>query len=331
MNDLRRIAILDIFETSVQFGELIYATAIEWSAVIYATLGAISFLWLWKWCRLFHPDSVHAAQLETSQCSICMEYSSSLDGVRCGAGIDGKTHFLCTGCFSKLVRSEVEKQEFRGDVFCPHHSNAAGKCPSPAYSRALIAQKVESEVFEALESKWLGLREQETIARLQQEFDEKLQKHLQASLNPQLSTRVDNARKHIEDDILTLKCPGPQCRQAFVDFEGCFALKCSRCLCHFCAWCLAECGSSADAHSHVRACPHKQNEDAYYGTEAEFKKAHRDRCTRLVREYLDSLDHSVRVRVVRVLEPDLRELGLCPESKRTFADLAAWLGALFAR
>ena len=54
-------------------------------------------------------------------------------------------------------------------------------------------------------------------------------------------------RMKIVDDILTLRCP--RCLQAFLDFSGCFALRCSMCPCGFCGWCLKDCGS--DSHSHV--------------------------------------------------------------------------------
>ena len=42
---------------------------------------------------------------------------------------------------------------------------------------------------------------------------------------------------HICEKILTLTCP--RCSQAFLDFDGCMALKCSRvgCGCGFCAIC----------------------------------------------------------------------------------------------
>ena len=51
-------------------------------------------------------------------------------------------------------------------------------------------------------------------------------------------------------DILTLKCQA--CGQAFVDFDGCFALRCSRCLAGLCAWCGKSCANQTVAHDHVR-------------------------------------------------------------------------------
>ena len=42
-------------------------------------------------------------------------------------------------------------------------------------------------------------------------------------------------------------------RQASIEFNGCLALACSRCPCHFCGWCSVDCGT--DAHAHVRQYP----------------------------------------------------------------------------
>jgi hypothetical protein len=47
-------------------------------------------------------------------------------------------------------------------------------------------------------------------------------------------------RLEIVESVLNLTCP--RCQQVFFDFNGCFALTCSRCSCAFCAWCLADCG-----------------------------------------------------------------------------------------
>ena len=74
--------------------------------------------------------------------------------------------------------------------------------------------------------------------------------------------KVRAAYLHICEELLTLKCPRPDCKQAFIDFDGCFALRCSRCPCHFCGWCGADCGG--DAHPHVRQCAHKTAGDPYY-------------------------------------------------------------------
>jgi hypothetical protein len=110
----------------------------------------------------------------------------------------------------------------------------------------------------------------------------------------------------IHDEILTLKCPS--CKKAFLDFEGCFALKCSNCPCGFCGWCLADCGS--DAHSHVRKCPHKLNKDAYFGTEAEFKKAMRKKMSADLESFLIAIEPNQRSVIILALKDDLRDLGI---------------------
>ena len=89
----------------------------------------------------------------------------------------------------------------------------------------------------------------ELEARKQQEVAAELQRLLAMG---EEQRRVEAARRHIVDEILTLKCPRAGCRAAFLDFNGCFALTCGRCGCGFCAWCLADCGD--DAHTHVAGC-----------------------------------------------------------------------------
>jgi hypothetical protein len=96
---------------------------------------------------------------------------------------------------------------------------------------------------------------------------------------------VDNARRHIVDELLTLKCP--RCRAVFLDFEGCFALTCHRCKCAFCGWCLADC--NADAHAHVANCPHNTAGRGVFGTQEAFQRAQIDRRQRMVHDYLQSL------------------------------------------
>ncbi len=52
------------------------------------------------------------------------------------------------------------------------------------------------------------------------------------------------ARQHIVGQILTLHCPRPNSKQAFLDFDGCFALKCHLSRYCFCTWCPKDCGNS---------------------------------------------------------------------------------------
>eukprot|EP00961_Rhodomonas_salina_P093268 1255120-Rhodomonas_salina.1 len=203
-------------------------------------------------------------------CAICMEELSLLEGVLCRPG---GGHFVCKDCFNGHVRSEAEKQEFNGDVCCPFRSPAMGGCESAPYAAGVIARCAEASVFELLNKKRLDLREVAATSQMQREYDERLRVRMeQFQAQQTLQAKAEEARQHILQDIMTLKCPRQGCGQAFVDFEGCFALRCSRpsCKCGFCAWCLEDCGQ--DAHAHIRTCSHKLNDDPYFGTRADFEK-----------------------------------------------------------
>ena len=121
--------------------------------------------------------------------------------------------------------------------------------------------------------------------------------------------RLLAAKQTIVEEHLTWKCPRPDCRQAFFDFQGCTALECSRCPCHFCGWCLQDCGG--DAHDHVRQCPAKPPDcDVFYPRPLErFNRHWRERKAALVRETLcDALrDDEERAEVREALAEHLVE------------------------
>eukprot|EP00978_Attheya_sp_CCMP212_P049088 scaffold614348_cov63-Attheya_sp.AAC.4 len=117
----------------------------------------------------------------------------------------------------------------------------------------------------------------------------------------------DHLRLKIIDDILTLRCP--RCRQAFLDFEGCFAISCSGCSCKFCGWCLEDCGN--DAHPHVKRCPHKPHDaDSYFGTREQFNQAQNKRRHTRVLAFLATLGPNEKSNVLESIRQDLKELEL---------------------
>ena len=130
---------------------------------------------------------------------------------------------------------------------------------------------------------------------------------------------VHQARLHIVDELLTLRCP--RCQAAFVDFSGCFALKCSHCPCGFCAWCLEDCGD--DAHRHVASCPESKNPPGdYFGTKPAFDRHHLERRQHKVNEYLFGLSEEIRPHVVEQCRGDLQDLEM-HDVVRRFAARAA--------
>eukprot|EP00811_Abedinium_folium_P012236 NODE_21343_length_758_cov_4.706815.p2 GENE.NODE_21343_length_758_cov_4.706815~~NODE_21343_length_758_cov_4.706815.p2 ORF type:complete len:106 (+),score=23.77 NODE_21343_length_758_cov_4.706815:3-320(+) len=74
--------------------------------------------------------------------------------------------------------------------------------------------------------------------------------------------QVERAVAHVIENILTLRCPS--CSQAFVDFNGCFALVCARCGGHFCGWCLKPCLTADTTHNHVRRCRQRLSADPFF-------------------------------------------------------------------
>jgi hypothetical protein len=123
--------------------------------------------------------------------------------------------------------------------------------------------------------------------------------------------RVYATIKKLSEDVLTLKCPRPDCRQAYVDFDGCAALTCSRCPCKFCGWCLEDCGDG-DAHPHVRACKIKPaGVDAYYPNPPEKWDQHwRGRKSKGVAAVLEALPAAEQAEVRQKLKLQLAEIGM---------------------
>ena len=152
---------------------------------------------------------------------------------------------------------------------------------------------------------------QQKASELEHQFQQRVNEELKRILAlDERGRKVLMARKHIEEEILQMRCPRRDCRRAFYDFDGCFALSCGACQCKFCGWCLADCGDR-DAHSHVAHCPEKPpNVDTYFGSSRDFKDSHNKRCKRKVLEYLASFEPETRAAVKRELAQQLRELGV---------------------
>ena len=131
----------------------------------------------------------------------------------------------------------------------------------------------------------------------------------------EVERKVYTARLQLVEEVLTLKCP--RCGQAFVDFNGCFALECGRCGAGFCAWCLHDCGR--DAHQHVAHCAFNLEGGNVFSTKAKFDEAQRKRQLAAAVEHLRALDGSVARKVVDACSRDLRDLGLLEAVKRALA------------
>ncbi|KAJ1471677.1 hypothetical protein T484DRAFT_3500749 [Baffinella frigidus] len=257
---------------------------------------------------------------QTSECCICMDLVRHSEGALCAEG-----HLTCRACLDGHVQNSAG-EELRllrareGRVFCPNSGGGLG-CAAAPFSDSELGQSVSAEVFESFIKGRMRLLE----SLVREEVEEEAEGRLQAELLrlqelDEAQRKVFAARRHVEEEILTSKCP--RCRAAFLDFEGCCALKCARCPCNFCAWCGVDCG--ADAHRHVATCAAKPaGADVYYpGTHQEFARAQaRHRAPQLER-YLRGLDsESTRAALLRELQATLQEL--YPDVLRAFGHAVA--------
>ncbi|GMI36594.1 hypothetical protein TrCOL_g970 [Triparma columacea] len=246
-------------------------------------------------------------------CSICFEEYLSYDGCTCKKG-----HFMCRECFGGHVKEISTRDErlARGlEVRCP-----TPRCSSNPFSLQEIGNMTSREVFDMYKSAEKAEMEKKVGDIIRKEERQRLEEEekRRAAMTSE-QKKVHDARIEICDDILTLKCPRAGCRQAFLEFEGCFALKCSKCDCGFCACCLKDCGT--DAHSHVarcEACRDAGMHGGYYGEEGAFERAQLKRRKKLVEELLKKHDRTMRSRIVDACRKDLEDVGMGDIVKKHF-------------
>ena len=115
----------------------------------------------------------------------------------------------------------------QGKVFCP--IRGSGGCIAPAYTDLQVAQAGQ-DAFDQYVQAMMKLQEQDLASKFEVEKAKQIKLELKRLARMSAREReVERAVRHIQDNVLTLKCP--RCKSAFDDFENCFALKCSSCPC----------------------------------------------------------------------------------------------------
>jgi len=230
-------------------------------------------------------------------CCICLE-NKPAHGIKCSCG-----EFVCRECLDPLARA------FAGqDLSLLGRSDGRLKCPAMScsaipYSDAAVARNIPEDVFDMLIDARMQVLERKV--RLEVKLEIQQMQNTQAPMQ----TDVDKARKHIEE-MLNLMCP--HCAQAYVDFNGCAALKCSGCGGAFCAWCGL--GAGDDAHDHVAQCKAKPpGADAFFGTKEEIQVAQKRHKRRLVQEYLGSLPPALQQQLREEMKTQFAECGVDAE------------------
>ena len=225
---------------------------------------------------------------------------------------------------------EVKKRDPEGRCLCPRNTASAGpdRCVAKPFADKDVAARLTHETFERYLRSRAAIREAAVAEEMRVEMEARVatEKRRAEALATEAGSveKLRSAKEHIVERILTLACP--RCTQAFVDFEGCFALNCGRCRAAFCAYCLADCGR--DAHAHVGTCAEgkdslKQSGGSanrrigghpatVYGTKAMFDVAQKRRRCKHLALFLERHDETTRARLLREIEPELRDLGITP-------------------
>jgi hypothetical protein len=245
---------------------------------------------------------------EQHECVVCEDDFSIDEGLMCTAHV--AHHFICDECLGGHVRAGatadlgvIAQRDAR--MCCP--GVADEECASAPYADDDLAMHLRTSpgVF----SLYLEGRKMLLEQSLAQDANLRVQAELKKIIEMDEEERkVLQARMHIVEDIINLKCP--RCHAVFIDFAGCFALRCNRCPCAFCAWCLEDCGG--DAHTHVaNTCVHKpRGAQVYHGSQADFEAQNLRRRRRLLGAHLMDLEPGLRRKVLRVVAGDLRDVGL---------------------
>jgi hypothetical protein len=145
--------------------------------------------------------------------------------------------------------------------------------------------------------------------RIEREEDVRLRQKLEELCKmDEVQREAHLLRLEIVESVLNLTCP--RCKQVFLDFNGCFALTCSRCSCGFCAWCLHDCGN--DAHEHVRQCPQNMAPArSYFGELEMWRSSNNKRIQRTIENKIRQVaSQQVREVVLKLIASDLHDLGI---------------------
>ena len=260
-------------------------------------------------------------------CEVCMDdWPLGAGGLECaGASADGARHFYCFDCISKTWLPRAGPRLARG-LRCEGRLGGAG-CDAAPYDETALARGLSAETLAAVRDAQLAAQREELNAEFARERTALKQQLAEAEAK---AGRVEALRLDVIERILTPKCP--RCMRAFLGFNGCFALRCSpdvgadvaaakaaaaargdnlRAFCGaaFCAWCFEDCG--ADAHDHVRVCPHNQVANhGYFGSLELFERSLRAHQKRKLDAYTAQLEPPLAAALRVALRRELQDLQL---------------------
>ncbi len=152
------------------------------------------------------------------------------EGIRCS-----ERHFYCGSCLIRITKdllkgenqSQLAQREAQVKCF-----KFPRECKAPGFHAGDLARHLPVEDLQALLKARIDVMNQQKASELEYQFQQRVNEELKRLLALDLRGRkVLMARKHIEEEILQMRCPRRDCRRAFYDFDGCFALSCGACPC----------------------------------------------------------------------------------------------------
>jgi hypothetical protein len=223
--------------------------------------------------------------MDESSCLIC--YEPTINGVFC----DENKHCVCSECFSEYVKIYSNKGDFCGEIKC-----VKTDCTSNPFLVSTIAKTVSNEIFQIYHKALLKKHEKELILKMNEDKKNNL-----------TSDKVQTERLYIIENILTLKCPNENCNKAFMDFDGCIALRCPNCYQHFCGKCLLKTSEDNENHEHVRLCIGK---NSYFMREKKFIKYQASRRSKAVHKYLKQKSSEFKEQIINACLKDFSDLNM---------------------
>jgi hypothetical protein len=242
---------------------------------------------------------------ERRRCTISLEEHLLEDGLQCGGS--SERHFVSSGSLDDYVLSELSaelgrRRQLEGKIVCPVPGCGANYCDAD------LAKTLSCDTFASYVKSRIELVEYRLSIEKELEVQNRIETELARikHLDERIRKVQDCAR--VVEEHLVLKCP--DCSHAFLDFDGCWALRCSQCRCGFCGWCLRSCGQ--DAHAHIReGCPEVPPgvRNPLFPTQAGlFHEHHCNRRGRLVKSYLETLDDDTRRGVLLEVRAQLKDM-----------------------
>ena len=98
------------------------------------------------------------------------------------------------------------------------------KCESKPFLPRLIAMVCDDATFEVYDAARTRVAEKKIVEEAE---ERRARWRRRVKRRRERRKRLRSAREHVIEKILNVSCT--RCAQAFCDFSGCFALKCSRC------------------------------------------------------------------------------------------------------